>query len=496
MSKYTITFDFDPGRRQGVLSGDHFTEIREHFSVYNDAVKYARFRNRFAPSRKYVITPQGRFDPGLYYIIRKYVRQNTEDTKIHVTDAMRSIIYPTYSDVNSNLDPPLTLKLREYQQDIIDICLKIGRGVTVLATAGGKTLTIASLIESIYRTNRNMKCLILVPDLGLVNQTTLDFKEYGTTFLHSKWTGNHRLNLGSNVIIANMGILQSSKSDTEWIQDIDMLIIDEVHKLRRDNKINSIIKKIRTPHKYGLTGTMPEKLIDQWNIIGKIGPILYEKNSFQLREQNFIAKAKVQVLKIQYNDKPKVYPNDRYDPTARYRREQEFLSKNTFRNTVISKLSAKFDNNCLIMVDYIAHGEELYGILTETCKNKQVFFIRGEVAIEEREKVKKLMEKTKDVICIAISKIFSTGINIKNLHYIVFAGGGKAKVKIIQSIGRGLRLHKDKKGVIIIDIADMLYYGNQHYNKRLKLYKGEKIKYGIKSIQEAGFETGGSKAET
>jgi len=88
------------------------------------------------------------------------------------------------------------------------------------------------------------------------------------------------------------------------------------------------------------------------------------------------------------------------------------------------------------------------------------------------------------VICVAISKIFSTGINIKNLHYIVFAGGGKAKVKIIQSIGRGLRLHTDKKGVIIIDIADMLHYSNQHYMKRLTLYKGEKIEYGIKKIKE------------
>jgi superfamily II DNA or RNA helicase len=94
------------------------------------------------------------------------------------------------------------------------------------------------------------------------------------------------------------------------------------------------------------------------------------------------------------------------------------------------------------------------------------------------------MENTSDVVCIAISKIFSTGINIKNLHYIVFAGGGKAKVKIIQSIGRGLRLHKDKKGVIIIDIADMLHYGSQHYTKRLSLYKGEKIDYGIKKIEQ------------
>ena len=125
-------------------------------------------------------------------------------------------------------------------------------------------------------------------------------------------------------------------------------------------------------------------------------------------------------------------------------------------------------NNCLILVDYISHGEELYNSLTSACKNKQVYFIRGEVPVEERDEVKSLMESTKDVVCIAISKIFSTGINIKNLHYIMFASGGKAKIKIIQSIGRGLRKHKDKQDVIIIDIADKLHYGYQHLCKRLK----------------------------
>jgi superfamily II DNA or RNA helicase len=281
-----------------------------------------------------------------------------------------------------------------------------------------------------------------------------------------------------------MGILQSSKSDTDWIQDVDLLIIDEVHKLRKDNKINKLIKTIRTPHKFGFTGTMPEQLLDQWNILGQIGRVLYERNSYQLRKQQYVARVKVQVLKLIYNEKPPTFPADRYDPSARFRREQQFLAKNTFRNNILAKLSQGFDNNSLIMVDYIDHGEELYGILRSQCKNKQVFFIRGEVAVEERDKVKKLMENTSDVVCIAISKIFSTGINIKNLHYIVFAGGGKAKVKIIQSIGRGLRLHKDKKGVIIIDIADMLHYGSQHYTKRLSLYKGEKIDYGIKKIDQ------------
>jgi len=484
MSKYTITFDFDNRKRLAIMSGDHFDEIREHFSVHNDAAKYARYKSRFIPSRRYVITPQGRFEPGLFHSIRGFVKENSPETNIHITDQLREIISPGYSRVFHAERPKLSLELRDYQQNIVDVCLKSGRGVTILATAGGKTLTIASLIESIYHQHKHLKCLILVPDLGLVNQTSSDFHEYKATFLHSKWSGSNKLNMGSNVIIANMGILQSDKSDVDWIKDIDLLIIDEVHKLRKDNKINKLIKTIRTPHKFGFTGTMPEQQLDQWNIIGHIGKVLYERNSYQLREQQYVARAKVQVIKIQYKDKPPTFPADRYDPGAKFRREQQFIAKHPFRNDVISKLSVNFENNSLIMVDYIEHGEELYGKLRSSCKDKQVFFIRGEVEVEERDKVKKLMEKSNNVVCIAISKIFSTGINIKNLHYIVFAGGGKAKVKIIQSIGRGLRLHKDKKGVIIIDIADMLHYGLQHYSKRLSLYKGERIDYGIKKIEE------------
>ena len=480
----TVVFDYDEKKRMALISGDHFEEIREHFSVPNEGAKYARYKNRFAPSRKYIITPSGRFEPGLFFELRDFIKNNADGTKIHIKDSLRPIIYPSYKEVSRKPRPDLSLELRDYQKDIVNVCLKMGRGVTILATAGGKTLTMASLIESIYKTNSNMKCLVLVPDLGLVNQTFADFKEYETTFLHSKWTGSDQLNLGSNVIVANMGIMQSDKSDISWVKDIDLLIIDEVHKLRKDNKINKIIKQIRTQHKFGFTGTMPEQKIDQWNIIGKIGPVLYERNSFQLRQDDYVAKVKVQVLKLEYKDKPQVFPNDKFDPTARFRREHQFISKHPFRNNVISTICDRFDNNCLIMVDYIEHGEELYGILSAKCKNKQVYFIRGDVEVQEREKLKKLMEKTSDVVCIAISKIFSTGINIKNLHYIVFAGGGKAKVKIIQSIGRGLRLHKDKKGVIIIDIADMLHYCLQHYDKRLKLYKGEQISYAVKKIKE------------
>ena len=476
-----LKFDYDERKNVGLITGNYFDQIRQIFSVYNEAHKFARYRGGFAPKRKYVITPTGRFDPCLFYEIRKHISDNHYKVKLHKTDKFKDNILPAY---NIKSLPKLSLDLRDYQREIVSTCLRIGRGVTVLATAGGKTLTIATLIEAIYRDNKQLKCLVLVPDIGLVNQTSEDFKEYGTTFFHSKWTGKNDLNLGSNVIISNLGILQSSKSDLSWLPHIDLLIVDEVHKLRRDNKINKILKTIRTPNKFGFTGTMPEEQIDQWNIVGKIGPILFEKNSFQLRKEKHIANVKVQLLKLEYQGKPKVNSNTLADPGRRYRSELEFITNNKFRNNVLTKLCKKFDNNALMLVDHIKHGETLYKTLKKQCNNKQIFFIRGDVPVEDRDKVKKLMENKKDIICIAISKIFSTGISIKNLHYIVFASGGKAKIKTIQSIGRGLRLHKDKQNVIIVDIADQLHYGYKHMSKRIKHYKNENIDYGIQTITE------------
>ncbi len=482
----SVNFDWDPSRRQGIICGEYFDHIREHFSAENQSAKFNRYRHRWLPARKYVITPNGRFDPGLYYEIRKFLVKNQYQARFTQTESFNKNILPKYNIINPDFDC-LNLKLRDYQRAIVDASLRIGRGVAILATAGGKTLTIANLIENIFKSTGQLKCLILVPDLGLVNQTHSDFQEYGVSYLHSKWSGQNKLNLNSNVIIANMGILQSDKTDLSWIDNIDLLVVDEVHKIRRDNKINKIIKRIRTPHKFGFTGTMPEDDIDQWNIIGKIGPVLYEKNSYQLRSEDYIAKVAVQILKLEYLSEPE--RGNRSDPGDRYRKEGDFLIKNDFRNNTISNLSKKLDNNALIMIDYIKHGEILYDYILKACPNKKCYFIRGDVEVEDREKVKKLMERESNVIVIAISKIFSTGINIKNLHYIIFAGGGKAKVKIVQSIGRGLRLHKDKSRLIIIDIADQLYYGYRHMTKRISLYSKEKIKYGIKKITETKTKT-------
>jgi superfamily II DNA or RNA helicase len=258
------------------------------------------------------------------------------------------------------------------------------------------------------------------------------------------------------------------------------ILVSNCHKIRKGNKITDLIKVIKTPCKFGFTGTMPESLLDQWNIIGKIGYILYERDSNTLRKDKYIADVCCQIIELSHKNLPEPVE----DKMKAYRNELEFIINSPFRNNLIAKLAANVTKNCLILIDFIRHGNILEEILKKNCPAKQVFFIQGSVEVDEREKVKQLMETNADVVVIAISKIFSTGINIKNLHYIVFAGGGKAKLRVVQSIGRGLRLHATKTKLILLDIADNLKYGNRHANKRQKLYGEESIPYTVKEIQE------------
>jgi superfamily II DNA or RNA helicase len=478
-----ITIDYDSTRKKGIIVSEYLPIIREYFSVED---KSQFFRKRFAvgytpKTRIYAITPQGRFNLRLFFTIIEFVKSQNIDYELNLTDSFRKAI--SRPSLKQNIEE-LNLTLRDYQTETIQQCLKHASGVIVLPTSAGKTLVMATLYNSINTQINNIKTLILVPDIQLVQQTYSDFLSYGIESKNiTKWTGNNDPNIHSNIIIANHQILQSKKQNLQILQNIQLLIVDECHKLRAGNNINKVLDNIPANLRYGFTGTLPDSKIDQWNIISKLGEIIYYKQSIDLRQQKHISDVHVVVLKLCYNNLPNFSKPTMESPTAAYEEEIDFLQKNNFRNTVISKLTNKVDKNMLILVDRIVHGELLLDIL-KTNTDKKVFFVQGSVELNEREKIRNLMEKHNNVICIAISKIFSTGINIKNLHYIVFAAIGKAKIKIIQSIGRSLRLHTSKKIAAIFDIGDNLRYGNQHLISRLQLYDNEQIPYSIKEINE------------
>jgi len=482
-----VEFQYDPKRKEVKIVSDFLPSIKEHFSVKNPGARFNRFA-RFMPQRIYAITPAGYCGIGLVPGIIEFLNNQNIPFEIKVNQDYKDIVQHTHI---LNTDNFKTLnsefKLRDYQETAVSKALDSGYGVVELATGGGKTLIIANLVyAALHQIEPTEKILIVVPDLGLVSQTYKDFTSYNFPIeIVSKWTGSTELDPNARVIIANMGILQSKSSDISWFSKVGLLVVDECHKLRRGNKVCKLLDKVPTLRRIGFTGTLPENNIDTWNINNFIGPVIFKKTTTELRAAaggEYIANAQCLAIKLDYDFKP--------DYTAvssgqRYLLELDYIHNSKFRNKVIKQLAHNFKNNCLILIDHIAHGDNLYKELS-TLTDKQVYFIQGSVEVEERRRVQEIMEQHNNVVCIAISKIFSTGISIKNIHYIVFAAGGKSKIKTLQSIGRGLRVHENKDILTLVDIVDDLIYGIKHYDKRKEFYDLEKIKITEKAITESG----------
>jgi superfamily II DNA or RNA helicase len=470
-----IKLELSKNKKQGQIISDQneLCLIREHFSI--PFKSFSKIK-RFVPQRKYAITMSGKFEIGLTNQICSFLNENQinfiidEELKTNLELGFNNPIVKKYD-----------LEYREHQEASVKNALTKGRGVIVVPTAGGKTLIMCSIIEStrINMKNPNAKALVLVPSIQLVEQTAKDFESYGMKNV-TKWSGSNKPDPDATTIIAGTQILLSEKTDLSFVSDIEIFLNDECHGTKKSNEINKVFNFLNTNRRFGFTGTMPSCKLDCWNIIGKLGDIIFEQKTEHLKNKKYISNFKIFVLQLFHNPLPKININ-RNDPTQAYNTELDFLINNDRRNDVICNLSNKLQNNTIIMVDRIDHGLNLFSKLQKTCK-KPSYFIRGSTEIEERERIRSLMEERNDVVVIAISKIFSTGINIPNLHNIIFATAGKAKIKIMQSIGRALRLHPTKNMAYIFDISDNTYYGKKHLLEREELYIKEKYNYEKKKI--------------
>lgn len=472
-----LSFSLTSKNKQVQIQGDlkSISLIREKFSIANPAY---RKNVPFMQPRLYCITPSGKFDIGLFRDVLEFVELNHYEYELD--NNIKKEFNPGFGNPKIK---SLNLQLRDYQEKSVISAIKQGRGVTLIPTAGGKTLICATLIESLRENLNDPNALVLVtvPSLQLVEQTANDFTSYGLKNV-TKWSGNNKPDPTATVIVAGTQILLSESSDLSKLADVKILLMDEAHSLKRGNKLNKILNFIDTPYKFGFTGTMPSSEIDQWNIVGKLGPITYEQKTDDLKKQTYVSNFKIIILNIKHESLPSLRVSSE-TPALAYQQELEFLMGHARRNNIISNLANKLNQNTLIMVDRILHGESIERELRRVCDtSRPIYFIQGLTDIQERERIRSLMDNRNDVIVIAVSKIFSTGINIPNLHNIIFASAGKAKIKIMQSIGRALRLHPTKKIATIFDIADNTKYGKIHLSERKKLYTLEKYEYTEKEL--------------
>jgi len=460
-----VTFDYKVGRRQGQIRCDEtiLKMIRNHFSVKNDAKSHVRDPNkrRFIADRKYALTPTGLFDFGMYYEIRKFLI-NEQITEIEFTEDFKKRLK---CGLDCQFENNLKYDERYFQKDSVDKGLKIGSGIFLIATGGGKSFCQALLVENFKKAKGGkFKCLIIVPGLSLVSQLNGDFSDYNVGITYSGWTGDMELQ-DTEIVICNAANLLAKFDTNPWIVDVDLLIVDECHGINDDANISKIVSKIKTPNRFGFTGTLPEKPLDKWKVIGTFGPVVYEKKSKELRDEKYLSD--VEIIRIQLNHGR--------TPKMPYRAELSYLYSCEERNDIICKLVSKMKNNSLIMVNHLEQMENIYNKMKKL-DGFQVYSISGETPVEERERIRALMEVHDDVIVVAMSSIFSTGINIKNLHNIFLVALGKAFIRLVQSIGRGLRLHDSKNKLRIYDIYDNMKYSDSHAEERRRIYEEQEIR--------------------
>lgn len=450
--------------------------VRDKFSIKNPNYSTRRFADRI-----YAITPSGAFQIGLWNEIHNFLLSLAVPIKITLTEEFEKAVRPSFKDVKiQNLEG---ITYFDYQEDSIKEILEHGRGIAILSTGAGKSVLIGGLCKSILDAKPECKIVISVPNTFLLNQLHTSFvNEFSMGEYVTMWGDKNKPDLSKNILIANNQILTSNIKNTIVIlKDYDVVIVDEVHRIGdKKTQIGKVIHNITTPHKIGLTGTLPDCIMDSWNVMGKIGPILYEKNSYEIRKKGTITDIQINIVVC--NSKRLKYPNTGFShPTEKYEFELQYIMNSEPRNNVIKKITAGLDGNVLILVDRLDYGRTLLNKLQEL-KDRQVFFISGDTPKEERERIINLMESTTGIVAIAMSTIFSTGVSVKNLHYAIFACIGKSGVKIVQSVGRTVRKHESKDKAVIFDIADNLQYSGEHLLERMRIYKEQKIETKVINI--------------
>jgi superfamily II DNA or RNA helicase len=372
---------------------------------------------------------------------------------------------------------------RDYQVAAFAHGVRKNRALLLSPTASGKSLIIY-LLTRYY----NAKTLIIVPTISLVHQLASDFSDYGyndADSIHRITSGVDKQTDRKIVISTWQSIYKLGK---EFFKQFDVVIGDECH-LFKAKSLSSIMEKLANcRYRFGFTGTLDGTETNKLVLEGLFGPVKRVASTVDLIEKKHLADLKIKILLLKYSDDVK-----KQNKNNDYQTEIDFIVRHLGRNKFIKNLTLSLKGNTLLLFQYVdKHGKELYADINSDANGRKVFFIHGGVDGSDREDIRRIVEKEKDAIIIASSGTFSTGVNIKNLHNIIFSSPSKSKIKTLQSIGRGLRKSDTKESMTLFDIADDLSwksktnYTLEHFKERLKIYASEGFDYKIYSIDIKG----------
>ena len=381
------------------------------------------------------------------------------------------------------------IEARDYQLRAIEKGLTDKRGLLISPTASGKSLIIYSIVRW-YLENKDKRILIVVPTTSLVEQLYKDFgdySEYDDGFDNEELC--HRIYSGKSKEFRERVVITTWQSiyklQTPWFEQFGMVIGDEAHNFKAKSLTSILTKCKEAEYRFGMTGTLDGTNTHKLVLEGYFGPAYYVTTTKSLMDEGSLADLEISVVLLKYSDEECKLINK-----IKYQEEVDFIVRHEQRNLFIANLALDQDGNTLVLFQFVEkHGKPLHTLITEKAHHRRkIFFVSGATDVETREQIRSITEKEKNAVIVASLGTFSTGINIRNLHNIVFASPSKSQIKVLQSIGRGLRKSDDGRSTKLYDIADDLHWKNnknytlQHAAERIKIYTKERFKYKIYEI--------------
>lgn len=376
------------------------------------------------------------------------------------------------------------ITIRDYQHDAIGTALDRQRAVLVSPTGSGKSLILYSLMRHILGTEKG-KILIIVPTTSLVEQMHKDFADYGydaENKVHKIYSGKDKTTKKRVIISTWQSIYKFPKA---WFEQFDAVFGDECHGFKSKSLSSIMNKSTEAKYRFGLTGTLDGTQTHKLVLEGLFGPVYQVTHTKKLQDEGTLAPLEITVLMLTYSE------NTRENfINQTYQNEIDFIIKHDKRNKFIRNLALNQKGNTLVLFQRVEkHGEVLFNLIKDKAEeNRKVFFVAGKVDTDDREAIRRIVETQTDAVIVASLGTFSTGINIRNLHNIIFASPSKSQIKVLQSIGRGLRKSDDGSTTQLFDLADDIHWRTRknftllHSAERVKIYNGQQFNYKIVKV--------------
>ena len=460
-------------------------ELSEHFTYFAENYKFSpKFKARIWDGKiKLLNSLTGLIYAGLAQRIKKFCDARGYSFSFDDELTYQNITEDELRTHIKSLNIPDKFQERDYQFESILKCLRTGKRTLLSPTSSGKSM----MIYVISQWYKQFKGLIIVPTIGLVSQMESDFRDYGYTGKISTSIGglSKSNDIDADVVITTWQSLNNGKSKMpkQWYSQFGYVFGDEAHGAKATSLIQILTSLETCRYRFGTTGTLSNNNpLNEATIEGLFGPKYKSISTRELMDQGYVAKLKIKCIVLKYSvDECKTVRS------KTYQEEIDYLVNNDKRNKFIKKLTLSLKGNKLLFFRIIDHGKILFdSIKSET--NNNVFYIDGSVKGEERERIRHAIEDEHNATLIASLGTTSTGVSINKLHHMIAASPSKSKIKVLQSIGRMLRMHKEKEEAILYDLVDDLSYKShqnytlKHFMERTKIYDQEKFEYDIITV--------------